>query len=44
MSIKHKIAAIAMVSLPLGACATIIDGTSQEITVNTNPISAHCGL
>ena len=44
MSIKHKMAALAMVALPLRACATIIDGTSQEITVNTNPISAHCGL
>lgn len=28
--------------LALGGCAAIFDGTSQDITVNTNPPGAHC--
>lgn len=28
----------------LGGCATIIDGSSQEITINTNPKGAECVL
>jgi hypothetical protein len=28
----------------LAACASIVDGTSQNITVNTNPSGAECGL
>lgn len=28
----------------LSGCATIIEGTSQEITVKTDPIGAHCAL
>lgn len=41
-----KIAQIAVVGLALGsgACSSIIDGTSQEILVNTNPAGAKCVL
>ena len=28
----------------LSACSSIIEGTSQEITVNTNPAGANCSL
>ena len=28
----------------LGACSSIIEGTSQEITINTNPAGANCSL
>jgi hypothetical protein len=28
----------------LGACATIVEGRSQQIVVNTNPAGADCGL
>lgn len=28
----------------LGACSSIIEGTSQEIVVNTNPAGADCAL
>ena len=28
----------------LSGCATIIDGTSQQVMVNTNPSGADCGL
>lgn len=31
-------------ALPLGACSSIIEGTSQEIFVNTNPTGAACDL
>jgi len=31
-------------TLLLSACATIIDGRSQQITVNTNPEGARCEL
>ena len=30
--------------LSLGACSSIIEGTSQEIVVNTNPSAADCAL
>ena len=30
--------------LPLCACASIIDGSSQQITINTSPESADCEL
>lgn len=35
---------IALVMLPLCACASIIEGTSQEILINTNPAGANCAL
>ena len=35
---------LALCALGLGACSSIIEGTSQEITVNTNPAPATCGL
>ncbi len=28
----------------LSACASIIEGTSQELTINTNPSGANCSL
>lgn len=28
--------------IPLGACATIFDGSTQDIQVNTNPPGANC--
>ena len=40
--LKKAFAAAAVVSL--GGCATIIDGTSQEIMVSTNPAGANCVL
>ena len=36
--------AIVISSLSLGACSTIVDGTSQDISINTNPSGADCGL
>ena len=30
--------------LALQACASVIDGTSEEITINTNPPGADCEL
>lgn len=35
------IAALAVVLSGLGGCATIIRGTSEQVSVNTNPIGAH---
>lgn len=41
-----RFAQIMVVGLALGsgACSSIIDGTSQEILVNTNPAGAKCVL
>ena len=36
------LAIICMMALP--GCASVIDGTSQEITINTNPSDAECTL
>jgi hypothetical protein len=33
-----------MLSLGLGACSSIVEGTSQEILVSTNPSEASCDL
>ena len=38
----QTIAAIAAVGAALSGCATVFEGTSQEITVNTNPEGATC--
>ena len=38
----HTFAAVAALGLIGSGCASIIDGTSQEITVNTNPSGASC--
>jgi hypothetical protein len=38
-----KILLIASLSV-LSACSSIIEGTSQEIVVNTNPAGANCSL
>lgn len=36
--------AIVLLPFLLAGCSSIIDGTSQEITVNTNPPAAQCDL
>ena len=38
----HIVAAIAAIGAALSGCATVFEGTSQEITVNTNPEGATC--
>ncbi len=43
MKLFLKILAIAML-VGLGTCSSIIDGTTQEILVNTNPDGASCDL
>ena len=35
---------VAMFGVALSGCSTIINGTSQQIVVNTNPAGADCGL
>ncbi len=35
--------ALAVVHL-LSACSSVVEGTSQEITINTNPSGASCSL
>ncbi len=35
---------VAMFGVALSGCSTIINGTSQQIVVNTNPSGADCGL
>ena len=55
MSLPHKqghsminrvlvAAAVAAGALSLGGCSTVIEGTSQEIVVNSNPQGAGCTL
>src|SRR5260370_2157821 len=39
-----RIIAAASACVMLGACSTIIEGRSQQIFVNSNPIGADCGL
>jgi hypothetical protein len=38
------VASIFVASIALSGCATIIEGTSQEILVSTNPSGANCTL
>jgi hypothetical protein len=40
----HAAAAVAALGLSLSACGTITQGTSQDITVTSNPVGAHCDL
>jgi len=42
MRIKTVVTILGMFSL--SACSSIIDGTSQEVVVNTNPSGADCAL
>lgn len=35
---------VLIMALGLGACSSIIEGTSQELLVNTNPQGADCAL
>ncbi|GMV61965.1 MAG: hypothetical protein AMXMBFR74_11340 [Parvibaculum sp.] len=39
-----KISAALILLISLSACSSIIEGTSQEILVNTNPAGADCSL
>src|SRR5260370_40662714 len=39
-----RIIAAASVCAMLGACSTIIEGRSQQVFINSNPIGADCGL
>jgi hypothetical protein len=42
---KHlKSAALAACALQLSACAAIVEGRYQEITINTNPPGADCAI
>ena len=36
--------ALGAIALALSACASVIEGTTQQIEVNTNPPGADCGL
>ena len=36
--------AVALAAVCLSGCASVIEGTSQEILVNTNPAGANCAL
>jgi hypothetical protein len=42
MTMKGIGALIALATLP--ACSSIIEGTTQQITINTNPTGADCAL
>jgi hypothetical protein len=44
-AMKHRALLLALATLPLSsACSSIIEGTSQTITLNTNPPGADCAL
>lgn len=36
--------ALPVLALPFGGCATVFEGTSQEVSVVTNPPGAHCSF
>jgi hypothetical protein len=42
MKYQLFVAATAVATLSLGGCSTIIEGSTQEVYVNTNPPSADC--
>ena len=44
MSVKPSNLAVPALLTLLGACSSIVDGTTQNITVNTNPPNAECGF
>jgi hypothetical protein len=41
---KSKLLVVGLVGLTLSAFSSIIEGTSQEISINTNPPGADCSL
>lgn len=41
MKILGRVAAIGLIAM-LGACSSIVEGTSQDISVNTDPQGARC--
>src|SRR5689334_8557970 len=44
MKVASLAAATAAVGLLVSGCSSVIEGTSQEIMVNTNPAGANCAL
>ena len=40
--LRSRLLSLLVCAIPLGACSSIIEGTSQEIFVNTNPSGAAC--
>jgi hypothetical protein len=40
----HTAAAVFVAASSLAGCSSVIEGTSQEILVNTNPAGANCAL
>ncbi len=44
MNRLYRILAVIVSTSSLGACASIIEGTSQEISINTQPPGASCEL
>ena len=42
--LARRIVLLSVCAITLGACSSIIEGTSQEIFVNTNPAGAACDL
>ena len=41
---RKSVVLVLACAAPLGACSSIIEGTSQEIAVNTNPADAECNF
>ncbi|MEI7609998.1 MAG: hypothetical protein WCJ64_21660 [Rhodospirillaceae bacterium] len=44
VSLTCRATSYLVLALSLGACSSIIDGTTQEIVINTNPPGADCAL
>lgn len=44
MQSKHAIAALALASIQLGGCATVLNGTSQDVAFNSEPQGAVIAL
>lgn len=44
MKRRLVMAAVAACAVPLSGCVSVFEGTSQEISVNTNPPGAHCAF
>jgi hypothetical protein len=41
---RRAMGALVILGLAVSGCASIIEGRSQQIVVNTNPAGADCGL
>lgn len=44
MVMKKQACAAGLMSLMLAGCSSVLEGASQDITINTNPIGADCTL